>query len=157
METFVLARALHVLAIVIWIGGVFMVTTVIIPAIKKKSNPEEQLKDFENIEGRFSIFARIATLLAGISGFYMLYVLDAWDRYLNPSFWWLHAMTLVWLIFTFILFIAEPFILPKYFKQYIHNNPQKAFSIMGKVHWVLLIVSIITVLGSVAGAHGWSF
>ncbi|WGU68149.1 hypothetical protein QIU18_01055 [Capnocytophaga canimorsus] len=38
METyqwFTLARIIHVLAVVIWIGGVAMVTMVIIPAIKK--------------------------------------------------------------------------------------------------------------------------
>ncbi len=35
MEYFTLARIIHVLAVVLWIGGVAMVTTVIIPSIKK--------------------------------------------------------------------------------------------------------------------------
>ena len=34
MEYFTLARVLHVLAVILWIGGVAMVTTVIIPAVK---------------------------------------------------------------------------------------------------------------------------
>ncbi|MBT8298864.1 MAG: hypothetical protein KJO52_11065, partial [Maribacter sp.] len=77
MEHFTLARVIHIVAVVLWIGGVSMVTTVIIPAIKKMKSKEDQLKTFEQIEGRFSLQAKITTVLTGLSGFYMLYVLDA--------------------------------------------------------------------------------
>lgn len=33
MDDVVIARALHVLAVVIWIGGVSMATTVVLPAV----------------------------------------------------------------------------------------------------------------------------
>ena len=105
MENFTLARVIHVIAVILWIGGVGMVTTVIIPAIKKLKSKEEQLSTFEQIEGRFAFQAKITTLLTGLSGFYMLYVLDAWDRYLDFKYWWLHAMTLIWVLFTLILFV----------------------------------------------------
>lgn len=26
-----------------------------------------------------------------------------------------------------------------------------------RVHWVLLVLSVLTVLGAVAGSHGWAF
>ena len=86
METYILARVVHVLAVVLWIGGVSMVTTVIIPSIKRMKSKEEQIQTFEKIEGRFALQAKITTLLTGISGFYMVYVLDAWDRYLEFRF-----------------------------------------------------------------------
>ena len=35
MEHFVAARVIHIIAVILWIGGVSMVTTVIIPAVKK--------------------------------------------------------------------------------------------------------------------------
>jgi uncharacterized membrane protein len=35
MEYLTFARVLHILAVVLWIGGVAMVTTVIIPAVKR--------------------------------------------------------------------------------------------------------------------------
>ncbi|CEN34601.1 conserved membrane hypothetical protein [Capnocytophaga canimorsus] len=102
METyqwFTLARIIHVLAVVIWIGGVAMVTMVIIPAIKKMKRKEEQLQTFEQIEGRFAKIAKITTLLTAFSGFYMIYITDTWYRYADLQFWWLHAMTLIWFIF----------------------------------------------------------
>jgi uncharacterized membrane protein len=155
MEYFTLARVLHVLAVVLWIGGVSMVTTVIIPAVKKMKSKEDKIETFEKIEGRFAIQAKITTLITGISGFYMVYSLNAWNRFLEPRYWWFHTMVLVWVIFTVVLYILEPFILHKLFKKYVNKNPEKAFNIMHKAHWILLILSLITIFGAVAGSHGW--
>jgi len=157
MESFTIARVIHVLAVVLWIGGVAMVTTVIIPAVKRFSSKEDQISTFEKIEGRFAIQAKITTLLTGITGFYMLYELDAWDRYFDLSFWWIHAMTLVWVIFTLVLYVLEPLILHKLYKKYTAKNPEKVFNIMHRAHWFLLALSLITTAGAVAGSHGWSF
>jgi len=46
MDGVVLARALHVLAVVIWIGGVAMVTTVILPAVRRGDLGADGLKAF---------------------------------------------------------------------------------------------------------------
>ena len=134
-----------------------MVTTVIIPAIKKMKSKEEQIETFEKIEGRFALQAKITTLLTGLSGFYMLYVLNAWDRYFDFMFWWVHAMTLVWIIFTVVLYILEPLVLHGLFKKYTIQNPDRTFSFIHKAHWVLLTLSLITTAGAVAGSHGWFF
>lgn len=155
MEGFTLARVIHVLAVILWIGGVAMVTTVIIPAVKNLKSKEEQIKTFEQIESRFAFQAKITTLLTGITGFYMLYELDAWDRYFDYRFWWIHAMTLVWVIFTLVLYVLEPLVLHKLFKKYAEKNPEKTFTIMHRAHWVLLLLSLITTAGAVAGSHGW--
>ncbi len=155
MEHFTFVRVIHVVAVVLWIGGVSMVTTVIIPAVKKMKSKENQIKTFEQIEGRFALQAKITTLLTGISGFYMLYVLNAWDRYLDYKFWWIHAMTLVWILFTLVLFVLEPFVLHRLFKKYANENPEKTFAIIHRAHWILLILSLITTAGAVAGSHGW--
>ncbi|AXP81627.1 hypothetical protein CJ739_2554 [Mariniflexile rhizosphaerae] len=155
MEYFTLARVIHILAVIFWIGGVAMVTTVLIPAIRKMKSKEEQIQTFEQIEGRFAIQAKITTLLTGITGFYMLYELNAWNRYLDYKFWWIHAMTLVWIIFSLILYVLEPFILHRVFKKYAIKSPDGTFGIIHRVHWVLLILSLITTAGAVAGSHGW--
>ncbi|PKP13147.1 MAG: hypothetical protein CVU08_06910 [Bacteroidetes bacterium HGW-Bacteroidetes-3] len=157
MEYFTLARVLHVLAVVLWIGGVSMVTTVIIPAVKKMKSKEEQIETFEKIEGRFALQAKITTFITGISGFYMVYVLDVWSRFLEPRYWWFHTMVIVWVLFTIVLFVLEPFILHKLFKKYANKNPEKAFNIMHKAHWILLLLSLITIAGAVAGVHGFLF
>lgn len=157
MEYFTLARVLHVLAVVLWIGGVSMVTTVIIPAVKKMKSKEEQMETFEKIEGRFALQAKITTLITGISGFYMVYVLDVWNRFLEPRYWWFHTMVIVWALFTVVLYVLEPFILHKLFKKYASKNPEKTFNIMHKAHWILLLLSLITIAGAVAGSHGFLF
>jgi uncharacterized membrane protein len=157
MEYFTLARVSHVLAVVLWIGGVAMVTTVIIPAVKKMKNPEERYNTFETIEGRFAFQAKITTALTALSGFYMLYALDAWDRYLSIQHWWLHAMTLVWILFTLVLFVLEPYLLHRLFKKYATSHPTKTFALLHRFHWTLLTISLITIIGAVAGSHGWYF
>ncbi|MFY0625121.1 MAG: hypothetical protein JXR07_02420 [Reichenbachiella sp.] len=155
MELFTLARIIHVLAVIIWIGGVAMVTTVIIPAVKQMRSKEEQIDTFHKIEGRFALQAKITTLLTGITGFYMLHVLEAWDRYFYLQYWWIHAMTFVWIVFSLILYIFEPFVLHKLFKKYAYKNPGKTFNFMHQLHWILLLISLITTAGAVAGSHGW--
>lgn len=155
MTSYVLARVIHIIAIVVWIGGVAMVTAVILPAVRAMKSTEEGLKSFEEIEGRFALIAKFATLLAGLSGFYMLYATNSWDRYLHIEFWWIHAMTLIWLIFTIVLFILEPYVLNRLFGKLLRANPKRAFKLMHRAHWVLLILSLITMAGAVAGSHGW--
>jgi uncharacterized membrane protein len=157
MEYITLARVLHVLAVVLWIGGVSMVTTVIIPAVKKMKSKEEQIETFEKIEGRFALQAKITTFVTGTSGFYMVYVLDVWNRFLEPRYWWFHTMVIVWVLFTIVLYVLEPFILHKLFKKYANKNPEKTFNIMHKAHWILLLLSLITIAGAVAGSHGFLF
>lgn len=49
MEYFTLSRVIHIIAVVLWIGGVSMVITVIIPAVKKMKSKEDQIKTFEQI------------------------------------------------------------------------------------------------------------
>ena len=44
---FALARVIHILAVVLWIGGVAMVTTVLLPAIKRMDSTEDRISLFE--------------------------------------------------------------------------------------------------------------
>lgn len=53
---------LHVLAIVLWITGVAMVTTVLLPAVQRIESGTRRIELFEAIEGRFAWQARFATL-----------------------------------------------------------------------------------------------
>jgi uncharacterized membrane protein len=69
---FVFARALHVIGVVLWIGGMAFVTTVFIPSLRKITDSTNKLELFEKLEGKFAVQAKLATLVTGISGFYML-------------------------------------------------------------------------------------
>jgi uncharacterized membrane protein len=154
MDDLAIARALHVVGVVVWIGGVWMVTTIVLPAARQSTKPAAIT---EMIEGPFSHHARIATLLVGASGFYMVQRFDLWDRFKSAEFWWMHAMIGVWAIFTLVLFVLEPLFLHRWFERRAQADPAATLLLVQRAHWVLLILSIVTVLGAVAGSHGFSF
>ncbi len=154
---FVIARIIHILAVVLWIGGVAFVTTVLIPTIRRDKNPENRLKVFEGLEGKFGLQAKATTLIAGLSGAYMLEVMDAWSRYADIQFWWLHLMTFVWIIFSVVLFVLEPLFLHRWFHQQATKDSERAFSVLQIMHIVLLCLSLLAITGAMAGAHGYKF
>ena len=156
MDDVTIALAIHVLAVVLWIGGVAMVTTVLLPAVRRYKNAAERIALFETIERRFAWQARGTTLLAGASGFYMMYRLNLWSEILTIEYWWLGAMMAVWLLFTLTLFIVEPLFLDRWFEARAQRAPESTFARLQRFHWVLLMLSLLTILGAVAGSHGLS-
>jgi uncharacterized membrane protein len=154
MDEVAIARALHVLAVVLWIGGVGFVTTVLLPAVRRLRAPEERLALFDAIERRFAWQARITTLLTGLTGLDMLIRLDLWDRFLSAHYWWMDAMVLIWLFFTLMLFVAEPLFLHRRLTARAEAEPEATFRLVERLHRLLLTLSLITVLGAVAGSHG---
>ena len=98
------------------------------------------------------LWIRIWVLLAGASGFWMTWRADLWSRFLDAHFWWMHAMVLVWLLFMIMLFVLEPLVLHRRMAE--SHDPERDFARMQRVHLVLNILGIITVMGAVAGSHG---
>ncbi|HEU4659913.1 MAG TPA: hypothetical protein VFS63_04565 [Pseudolabrys sp.] len=157
MDEAAIARAVHVAAVVIWIGGVAMVTTVLLPIVRRKDEPiEKRLALFESIESRFVWQARVATVLVALSGFYMVDRYDLWSRFSSVEFWWMHAMVGVWLLFTLLLFIAEPLIVHRWIRRQALSGNERVLAVLYWMHWVLLSLSLATVLAAVAGSHGMS-
>ncbi len=157
MQDLALARAIHVVGVVLWIGGVAMVTTTLLPAVRAFAQDENPVELFERVERRFARQARVVTLLTGLSGFYMLYRMGAWGRYLMLESWWLHAMTIVWLLFSVILFVLEPLVLHRKLSERAERDPEGTLALIQRAHWVLLTLSLVTVAGATAGSHGWVF
>jgi uncharacterized membrane protein len=155
MDDVVLARVLHVLAVIVWIGGVAMVTTVVLPAIRRGEFGADRLRAFEAVERRFRLQARTAIVIVGVTGVYMTARLDLWERFRSLGFWWMHAMLVLWLIFAFILFVAEPLFGERRFRRAAEAAPEAAFARLQRGHWLLLALSLATAGGAVAGSHGW--
>lgn len=153
MDGITIARAAHVLAIVFWIGGVAFVTLVLLPALRRVE-PHARLATFEGLERRFGGQAKVAILVAGASGFYMTWQLAAWDRFLDMRLWWMHAMLGVWLLFAFVLFVAEPLFLHAWFHRYAAKEPDRSFRLVQFMHYALLTASVVTTAAAVLGAHG---
>lgn len=155
VDDLALARVLHILGVIVWIGGVSMVTTVALPAVRRDALGTDRLAAFHAFERRFVWQARVAVLVVGLSGFYMIERLDLWSRFADGHFWWMHAMLLVWALFFLLLFIGEPLVLHRYFPSWARRDPDRAFAALHRAHVVLLTLAIVTTFGAVAGSHGW--
>ncbi|RYE58437.1 MAG: hypothetical protein EOP18_01175 [Rhizobiaceae bacterium] len=152
MEDFVVARVMHVAAVLMWIGGVAFVTTVVLPSIRANHDPDERLEAFHRLEGRFAPQARLWVLAAGVSGFWMAHRAGLWDRFADPLFWWMHAMVGVWILFAMMLFVIEPLFLHR--RMAASPAPSLDFIRLERMHRFLLAASLVTVVGAVAGSHG---
>src|SRR6202040_1770997 len=63
---------------------------------------------FQAIERRFARQARVAIVIVGLTGLYMIVQADMWDRFRSAEYWWMHAMVCIWAIFAIGLFLVEP-------------------------------------------------
>lgn len=154
MDDVTLARALHVLAVVHWIGGVSFVTLVVLPLARATGAGGVAL--FERVERRFSAQVRLSIPLAGLTGFWMTWRLDLWDRFASLSFWWMSAMVALWLVFMAAVFVVEP-LLKRRFEAAAQAAPDVVLGRALRIHLVLLGLAAVTVLGATAGAHGLFF
>ncbi|MGH7932433.1 MAG: hypothetical protein ACREQN_04610 [Candidatus Binataceae bacterium] len=151
---FISALVLHVLAVVVWIGGIAAVATVMFPAMRGADSVERKISLFHQVERRFRPQARIAWLLVGLSGFYMVYVLDAWTRFAEVRYWWMQAMVALWVIFGLMLFAVEPLVAGPRLERKLATDPAAAIARMEALHWVLLVLSLLVIAVAVAGTNG---
>lgn len=83
----------------------------------------------------------------------MVYRLDLWSRFQSfRDYWWMHAMVLAWLAFALMLYMAEPLVLHR--RLATSRDPARAFRRVERLHWALLLLSLIAVFGAVGGVHG---
>ncbi len=155
IDDLALARVLHILGVIVWIGGVSMATTVALPAVRRGALGADRLAAFQAFERRFVWQARAAVLVVGLSGYYMIERMDLWSRFTDGHFWWMHAMVCVWALFFLLLFLGEPLVLHRYFPPWARRDPERAFAVLHYVHVALLTLAMVTVFGAMAGSHGW--
>lgn len=148
-----MARAVHVLAVIHWMGGVAFVTAIVLPAVAM-APAEHRLALFEAVEERFARQVRVSVPLAGLSGIYMAERLGAWQRFLEPAGWWLVAMAALWLVFMVILFVVEPLVGRGWFHRRGLADPDGAFRLVQRLHWILLSAGAAVSAAGVLGAHG---
>jgi uncharacterized membrane protein len=149
----IVARAIHIVAVVVWIGGVALITSVLLPAMAAKP-AAEWIRDFDDIERRFATQVRWAVLLTLASGLWMLFQYDLWGRFLSARYWWMHLMVGVWLLYALVLFIAEPFALHRLFHARAEVAPAATLGLVRRFHRVMLALSLFAAFAAVAGAHG---
>ncbi len=64
-------------------------------------------------------------------------------------------MTFIWLLFTLVLFILEPMFLHRWFRAFAERDSDRAFRLLHRFHVLLLALSLIAIIGGVAGTRGF--
>jgi uncharacterized membrane protein len=153
-DFFVLMRMFHVVGVVLWIGGVAFIALVLLPTLRSLPDPENNFKIFAAVEGRFKRLAKVITMITGLSGFFMLYWMDAWHRYQELSFWWVHLMTFIWVFFTLVLFVVEPILIKRNIHEKAMRDPAATLRFVNRILRVVVTLGIIAAFGAVSGVHG---
>jgi uncharacterized membrane protein len=151
-----LARALHVLSVTHWVGGVAFMTLVALPVARTSSDPREGWALFERFEARFAAQVKWSILLAGVSGFWMTGRLGLWGAFADPNFWWMGAMAALWALFMLIVFVVEPITHRRIVAQAL-RDPLAILGRLYKVHLALLVAAAVTIVGAVTGSNGGLF
>ncbi len=152
MADLIIARIVHVIAVLFWIGGVGIVTLVVFPWVRRTQAPEARLAAFHQIEGRFAPQARLWVALAGLSGGWLLWSSGEWQLFFSLALWWLQPMVAVWLVFALMLFIAEPLALHRRMRE--SRAPEADFRRMEWAHRALLVLATGALACAVGGSHG---
>jgi uncharacterized membrane protein len=153
MDDAAVARAIHELSVVLWVGGVGFVTTVLMPVIRYTRPPQERLATFQPFGNFFAWQVRINVILAGLSGFYLTYRFDSWDRFGSGQFWWMDAMLGLWLLFAVKLSNVELLFFGRR-RATLEDQNGRRFARIQRFHEILFILSLFVTFAAAGGAHG---
>ncbi len=144
---YIISLIIHVLSVVIWIGGVAFVTMIMFPMILRTQSSLEQVMMFQGVEHRFSRIAKVLVILTGLSGFYLIY-----EKGISFGIW---IMIIVWTIYASLLFFLEKRLFKRLFSQTPEKqlNTEQIFFRLQAFHWVILILSFSAIAAGIWTAH----
>jgi len=150
---------IHLLTVIIWIGGLGFITIIVLPMLIKWDDPLQKALTFQSIEHRFAPIARVYNVITGVTGFVMVY-LTGWHRlYLTTKGIPLLIMTLIWFLWFVMLFGLEPLVVKKMLDRMANSGVkmeiETIFARMNRMHWVLMMLSLAASIAGIIFAHGY--
>ncbi len=143
---YIIALTIHILSIVIWIGGVAFVTLVTFPMIRRMDKSLEMVMMFQGTEHRFGKIAKVMVILAGLSGLYLIY-----EKGTSFGVW---LMIVIWSFYAALLFGLEKMIFKKLFGQPSNvMDTKKVFNILQTFHWIVLGLSFLAIIAGIYAGH----
>ena len=143
---------IHVIGVIIWIGGVAFVTMVIFPMMYRTEGSLEKALLFEGVEHRFSGIVRWLIAIVGATGFYLLSAKYGFSILSSQRGLGIVIMLFVWTFYTAVL-LLEKKIFGKIFADPGKIDMDKALTMINTMHWVLLTISFSAVAGGIWFAH----
>lgn len=154
---YAIMHIIHILTVILWIGGLGFITILILPMIIKMPDALEKALLFQRIEHRFAPMARYFVALVGISGFVMFFMLGLTDDLFTPPGKFLIFMIAIWFFWVIMLFGLEPLIVKKMIDRMAAGGEkleiEAVFARMNKLHWVLLILSLAAAASGIIFTH----
>ena len=145
--------AIHVLGVVVWIGGVAFVTMIVFPMIMKMEGSLEKVLFFQGLEHRFSKIAKLCVLIVGLTGAWLLYLTGEWSLLLKTSGIGPTIMLAVWIFYVLVL-LFEAKLFKVIFRKETEQDMGKVFFRVTVFHWVVLGLSLLAVGVGVLAGHG---
>ena len=157
--TFTLVHIIHVLTVILWIGGLAFVTTMVFPLIFKTPDALQKVLLFQRIEHKFAKVARYYNLIVGVSGFIMV-AMRGWHRVMfTKAGAGLTVMTAIWIFWFIMLFGLEPIVIKKMLENMAKGGDKMdidgIFAKLNRMHWVMMAVSLIAAAAGITFAHGY--
>lgn len=148
--------ALHVVLVVLWIGGVGFVTLVIFPQLLRMEDSLEQVLMFHRIEGRFAKQAKAYVWLTGITGGLLLYFTGKYAMLFRAETLGISIMIVVWVFYVLVL-TFEKKLFGRLFAGKEQTDSMRVFRFLTGFHWVVLGLSLFAVFAGVWQGHGGGF
>jgi len=150
-----LLAALHVITIVLWIGGVAFVTMIIFPLLLKMEDGLEKVMMFQRVENTFARHARYYAWTTAITGSILLYVTGQHTQLFTRSTVGVSIMIVVWTVYILVL-TFEKKIFGIVFKDK-NLDASRIFLRLSVFHWIVLGLSLTAVFAGVWTGHGGQF
>jgi len=144
---------IHVMGVVIWIGGVAFVTMTVFPMILRMESSFEKMIFFQGVEHRFARIAKACVVAVGITGFLLLNMMGGWNDLFSRAGIGPTVMLVVWTIYLLIL-LFEGRLFKLIFKGDAQKDTSKIFARLAAFHWVVLGLSLLAVGIGVWAGHG---
>ena len=145
--------AMHVLGVVVWIGGVAFVTMIVFPMITRMENSLEKVIFFQGMEHRFAKIAKISVAVVGLTGGWLLYLTGEWRILFSMVGMGPTLMILVWTFYVLVL-LFEGKLFKMIFGSSTQQDTDKVFSLLSRFHWVVLGLSLLAIGVGVWAGHG---
>ncbi len=143
---------IHVIGVIIWIGGVSFVTTVIFPMMYKTEGSLEKALLFQRVEHRFSGMVKWLLAIVGLTGFILLSAKYGFALLSTREGLGVLIMLSAWSFYAAIL-LFERRIFAKIFADPEKIDMNHALKLINGMHWVILSLSFLAVAAGVWLGH----
>jgi len=158
MPLFYLMHIVHLLTVILWIGGLAFVTIIVLPMAIRTPDALQKVLTFQRVERGFAKLARVYNLVTGISGLIMMFLMG-WQKVLfTRAGLPLTFMFLIWVFWFIMLFGLEPIVIKKMLENLAKSGNKMdidtVFKRMNRLHWFMVIISLAASVAGALVAHG---